>query len=322
MKNKYLESLLQLRPKDLVYKYEKGGIPEDHDNVVITERFIGNRAVTVSQHTWNMHAMYHSLKMYKLAFVYSGTFTVYVDGKPSRVPKGSMCIVPPDIIQKFTIDYNENNTDAVMINILVRTSSVKNVLSPILSKKNEVSDYLNKTLVNGVFPKFMILHSPSEFTVEIAEAFFSELLSSKDSEASFCLLNALLFSYLKGDYKTEYSVTNTDRTESIYRILNCIQTEFRTITLYDLCERFHYTPSYICRIIKKHTGMTFKEYLSSEKLICACRELSISDKPINVIAAESGWQTLEHFYRVFKKKYGVTPLQYRENALKELFGDE
>ena len=322
MKNKYLESLLQLRQKDLVYKYEKGGIPEDHDNVVITERFIGNRAVTVSQHTWNMHAMYHSLKMYKLAFVYSGTFTVHVDGKPSRVPKGSMCIVPPDIIQKFTIDYNENNTDAVMINILVRTSSVKNVLSPILSKKNEVSDYLNKTLVNGVFPKFMILNSPSEFTVEIAEAFFSELLSSKDSEASFCLLNALLFSYLKGDYKTEYSVTNTDRTESIYRILNCIQTEFRTVTLDDLCERFHYTPSYICRIIKKHTGMTFKEYLSSEKLICACRELSVSDKPINVIAAESGWQTLEHFYRVFKKKYGVTPLQYRENALKELFGDE
>lgn len=322
MKNKYLESLLQLRPKDLVYKYEKGGIPENHDNVVITERFIGNRAVTVSQHTWNMHAMYHSLKMYKLAFVYSGTFTVYVDGKPSRVPKGSMCIVPPDIIQKFTIDYNENNTDAVMINILVRTSSVKNVLSPILSKKNEVSDYLNKTLVNGIFPKFMILNSPSEFTFEIAEAFFSELLSSNESETAFCLLNALLFSYLKGDYKTEYSVTNTDRTEPIYRILNCIQTEFRTVTLDDLCKRFHYTPSYICRIIKKHTGMTFKEYLSSEKLICACRELSVSDKPINVIAAESGWQTLEHFYRVFKKKYGVTPLQYRENALKELFGDE
>lgn len=322
VKNNYLDSFLKFSPKELVYKFEKYDVPEDHDNVIITEKFIGDRTVAISRHKWNMHAMYHSLKMYKLAYVYSGTFTIYVEGRPSKLPCGSMCIVPPNVIQKFTIDHNENNDDAVLINILIRASSVKDVLSPVLSKKNDVSDYLSKTLLNEGFPKFMILRSPSEFTANMAEVFFSETLSSKDSEASFCMLNALVFSYLEKDCRIEYCVTNTDRTYAIYKILNCIQNEYKSITLEDLSERFHYTPSYICRIIKKHTGMTFKEYLSYEKLGCACRELSVTDKPINIIASESGWQTLEHFYRVFKKKYGLTPMQYRAKVKKELFGEE
>ncbi len=321
MKNIYLDSLMKITPRDLVYKFEKEYIPEDHDNIIIRESYIGDRAISVTRHKWYMHAMYHSLKMYKLAYVYSGAFTIYVDGRPTYLKKGSLCIVPPDVIQKFTIDYNEkNNDDAVMINILIRNSLIKEVFSSVLSKKNEVSDYLHKTLFDENFPKFLVLHTPSEFTNEIAELFFSETLSECDSPASFCLLNAFVYSYLKEGCILEYSVTSTDRTEPIYRILKCIQTEFRAITLDILCERFHYTPSYICRIIKRHTGMTFKEYLSAEKLGCACQELSITDKPINIIASEAGWQTLEHFYRVFKKKYGVTPMQYRERIKKEIFG--
>lgn len=322
MKNIYLDSLMKITPRDLVYKFEKDYIPEDHYNIIIRESYIGDNAISVVRHKWDMHAMYHLLKMYKLAYVYSGAFVVYVDGRATRLGKGSLCIVPPDVIQKFTIDHDENNSDdPVMINILLRTSLIKETLASLLSSKNEVSDYINKSLLSETFPKFMVLHTPSEFTADMAELFFSENIRSGGSKASMCLLNAFIFSYLRDGAIVEYSVTNTDRSEAIYRILKCIQTEFRTVTLETLCERFHYTPSYICRIIKRHTGMTFKEYLCAEKLGCARKELAISEKTINVIAAESGWQTLEHFYRVFKKKYGITPLQYRESVKKDLYAN-
>ena len=147
--------------------------------------------------------------------------------------------------------------------------------------------------------------------------YFTDKKQSMDSAC--CLLCGLIFSYLKTPgYRAEASDTQTGSTNAVNRIIRCIQTDFRNITLDTLCRQFHYTPSYSCRIINQHTGMTFKEYLSNERLDYMCKNLILTDRPIREIAFEAGYQTLEHFYRVFHKKYGMTPLEYRTDAQKKL----
>ena len=50
--------------------------------------------------------------------------------------------------------------------------------------------------------------------------------------------------------------------------------------------------------------------------------LAITQKSVDEIAAETGFANLSHFYRQFKKIYGMTPMQYRnrrdENGITEI----
>ncbi len=80
----------------------------------------------------------------------------------------------------------------------------------------------------------------------------------------------------------------------------------------ELCERFHYTPSHICKLIRRHTGLSFKENLTNERMDFVCKHLTLTEKSINDIIFESGYSTKEYFYRAFKKHCGMTPGEYRK----------
>jgi YesN/AraC family two-component response regulator len=43
----------------------------------------------------------------------------------------------------------------------------------------------------------------------------------------------------------------------------------------------------------------------------ACRLLDLSDKPIKVVAIETGYRDPYYFSRVFKKAMGLSPEKYR-----------
>ena len=325
MNQRYIDYLHTFTSEDLVHKFDKI-VPESGEScLVLTDKWLGQADITVAKHDWRMHSMYHSLMLLKFSYICSGTFMIYTDGKPTALPAGSLCIVPPDTVQKFTIDYGQPNTeDTVMFNILVRASEVKRLFPSLFTQNNPVSDYLTHALSGESCPKFMLLKAPSEFTHDTALLAYSELmraLESGDSRSFGCdLVAALINSYLASPCRViETASLSNDEKDPVGRILHFIRQNAENVTLSGLCAEFHYTPSYVCRIIRKHTGRTFKEYLNDEKLDNFCRALMLTDKSVRTLADEAGFTTLEHFYRVFRKKYGMPPARYREILRKQLF---
>lgn len=55
------------------------------------------------------------------------------------------------------------------------------------------------------------------------------------------------------------------------------------------------------------------KWLVNRRLEYASMLLSISQKNINEIAYESGFESITHFSRVFKSKFGKAPMQYRKH---------
>jgi len=53
-------------------------------------------------------------------------------------------------------------------------------------------------------------------------------------------------------------------------------------------------------------------WLTQKRLEHAKKLLTTSDKKINELIFECGFENASHFSRAFKAKYGITPLQYRE----------
>ncbi|MCR5820679.1 MAG: AraC family transcriptional regulator [Bacteroidaceae bacterium] len=59
------------------------------------------------------------------------------------------------------------------------------------------------------------------------------------------------------------------------------------------------------------TGMTENTYFNRIRLEKAQRLLKDSDRPVNVIAMECGFEDTSYFNNLFKKYFKVTPMQYR-----------
>lgn len=72
------------------------------------------------------------------------------------------------------------------------------------------------------------------------------------------------------------------------------------------------SPNYFGDLIKKETGKTAQEYIQ-DKIISLAKDLILStDKTINEISYELGYQYSQHFNRIFKKNVGKTPNEYRK----------
>ena len=66
------------------------------------------------------------------------------------------------------------------------------------------------------------------------------------------------------------------------------------------------------RWFKKMTGDSFTSYVNDRRLAEAAEALRQTDDKILTISQDAGFTNLSNFNRQFKKRYGVTPREYRE----------
>lgn len=101
------------------------------------------------------------------------------------------------------------------------------------------------------------------------------------------------------------------REERIVEIMRYIQTHYRDVTLEELAENFHLSPPYLSKYIKERAGITFQETVKKARMKKARAMLKETNRTVESIAADVGYETVEHFNRLFKKSYGMTPVQFR-----------
>ncbi len=109
---------------------------------------------------------------------------------------------------------------------------------------------------------------------------------------------------------TEQHITE-GREERIVEIISFIKNDYENVTLDTLSEAFHLSTPYLSKYIREKSGLTFQELVRKERMRKARALLRETNQTIETIAAEVGYENVEHFNRLFKKNYGITPVQYR-----------
>lgn len=104
------------------------------------------------------------------------------------------------------------------------------------------------------------------------------------------------------------------RSESLIEpALKYIKNNFnRDIKLEYLSELCQISPNYFCSLFSKTCHMSFTSYIRDLRLKQACYLLKTTAQTVVSIAVETGYADSGYFNKLFKKKYGCTPAQYRK----------
>lgn len=106
-----------------------------------------------------------------------------------------------------------------------------------------------------------------------------------------------------------------DKEDRIDKIIQFIYSNYnKELTLSVLAEEFHFTTVYLSHYIKKETGYTFLEILTSVRMYYAAKYLKDSKMKNGEICHKVGISDERYFGQIFKKKYGMTPYEYRKTG--------
>lgn len=78
-----------------------------------------------------------------------------------------------------------------------------------------------------------------------------------------------------------------------------------------IAQKFYFNPSYFSCFFKNYTGISFSEYLFNTRMQKAKELLKNTDYKIYEIAVKVGYKDPGYFNRIFKRKFGIAPDEYR-----------
>jgi len=70
--------------------------------------------------------------------------------------------------------------------------------------------------------------------------------------------------------------------------------------------------SYLYRLFMEHAGVSPQEYLTEVRMERACELLSAGDLSVQAVACSVGYKDALYFSRLFRKRKGITPSDYRK----------
>ncbi|MGB8001412.1 MAG: response regulator [Anaerobacillus sp.] len=115
---------------------------------------------------------------------------------------------------------------------------------------------------------------------------------------------------LNENVHTWRSLHGGDRLEQVKKYIRAHFHE--QLTLEEAAEYVALSPYYVSKLFKEKSGMTFIDYVTEVRIEAAKREMLDPSKSLKEICFTVGYKDPNYFSRVFKRKAGLSPSQYRD----------
>ena len=177
----------------------------------------------------------------------------------------------------------------------------------------DVKQYAGR--ITGILYRYVQEKCP-ELTAQAEEAMdnIDYYMKCLNAPSLFASLKILLDSlWESGEDKGADSSSVVQQVEQIHRYIE--QSYHENITLTALAEQYHMDASYLSRIFSQKYGETIIAFLTRIRMEKAAELMKDQDKKLETISFLVGYDDYNYFSRVFRKKMGCSPREYRNNLV-------
>ena len=166
------------------------------------------------------------------------------------------------------------------------------------------------------FESSVVYHSkPSTTICHIFEEIISELQKKQPAYERFCASKVYtLMAILERKTKKELSPQGKHLDKVSYVIQNMNMEYQINYTLEEYAKMCNISKFHFLRVFKDITGVSPLEYRNNIRLNHVKEQLKDTDVPLCEIAENAGYTSPSYFCEAFKKKFGMSPSQYRKTA--------
>lgn len=93
------------------------------------------------------------------------------------------------------------------------------------------------------------------------------------------------------------------------------------ITREELAKSVYMSPDYLSKLFKKEAGVSLSDYIIKKRILLAKQLLIFSDLSVEEITERFHFSSASYFIKVFKRRTGITPQQYRAEYKKQKEGE-
>lgn len=249
----------------------------------------------------------HNHDYFEIFIVSSGNANHYINGRSMPISTGDLFLIrPPDVHY-----YDDLSSKFRIINMVV-----------IVETMNDLFQYLGdgfdkERLLSPVLPP--MTHIEINELGELISDFEQLVLSKKVmKEKSDTFFRIVLFNIISKLFPVE-PITQIKNIPEWLQWLTLEMQKKENFkqgldALYSLSGR---SEAHVSRMCKKHLNKTPTQLINEIRLDYAVKLLVGTNKTATEISESVGFDSLSHFYHLFKSGYGIPPNEYRKNVIRQ-----
>lgn len=317
MKKEILSKIMELTEEEQEILAGRKSVDQslytDDKNFIIDKNklLLPEQLISVRKHTRFIDFPMHKHNYVELSYVYMGQMTQIVDGSEITLQEGELMILNQVIAHEIKAVGPED----IIINFIIKPEFFQYIFS-LADTDNSIFNFILNTIYTDQSKGEYLYYKVSEETSikETIEKIITELYEpSSISNVTIKLLVGLLLVELTKHSKNieVYSADNYEKKLNL-DILRYIDEHYVEGSLTQIAKQLNQPDYKICRIVKKYTGVTFKQLVQETRLNKTVDLLTKSDLSIADIMESVGYENITYFYKIFKEKYTMTPNEYRK----------
>ena len=249
----------------------------------------------------------------ELLYVYQGEITVTCNEHRYTLTPGSLILLPPQAIHRVYSTGNQKNINYACVKFNVnKIQLVGNYLPNLNVQLRKIAQLKNPPLV---FQERDLDHI-------LLSDFFSQIVEETANRAYgynsyiYTMLSELMVKILRNWYYSGHLMqTDTFEEQSDYSLQDILiyidEHSSENIRIEDLAHMCNMSYSYFAKLFHKQFGQSCKQYIEFIRLNKAENLLLFTGLDLTEIAGETGFADCSHLIRCFRKKYNITPKQFR-----------
>lgn len=249
----------------------------------------------------------HTHEFVEFNYMLSGHCVQYVNEQRIDLQAGEILLMDKDIVQRI----EPLGQDDILINILLKGDSITTGIIVNMVKSNGLVNEFLLSASNDYSDHNAFIYFRSGQKKEVQEIVHKMILEYYQKEnyymRSINLLLSLLMIELTRVIEIDSLENSQEQDEEIVTILRYIEGHFTALTLSDLAQYFGYNSNYMSNKLKKETGYSFQKLVNNMRYQTALDLLRETDKSLEDIAHDVGFEAVPSLYKLFSKYTDQTP---------------